>query len=94
MKKVKQISSIDTAIRIYFEHPELGNSQIKELFGSIGNSTISAYKKAVLEEQAKRGVKTSYWNAINTEVAYEVWGIDVEDLIKRREKLKKLGFSA
>ena len=89
--KVKPITNIETAIRIYYSHPEIGNAEIVQLFGKIAGSTISMYKKAVLEEQAKRGVKTSYWHSVNTENAYEVWGIDVEDLLRRRAKLKKLG---
>ena len=34
------------------------------------------YKKAVQEEQIKQNVKTSQLYTINTEMAYEVWGID------------------
>lgn len=92
--KVKPITSIDTALRIYYTYPEIGNKEIKELFGATSNGTIKSYKNAVQEEQVNRGVKTSQMFTVNTEVAYEVWGIDVADLEKRREKLKKLGLSA
>ena len=92
--KVKPITSIDTALRIYYTYPEIGNKEIRELFGGLGNSTIAAYKRAVQKEQAESGVLTSQAYTINTEVAFKVWGIDVADLEKRRDKLKKLGLSA
>lgn len=89
--KYKPISNIDTALRIYYQYPEIGNKEIKELFGSIGVSTISAYKNAVRKVQAERDVRTSQLNTVNTEVAFSVWGIDVNDLEKRRKKLQALG---
>lgn len=92
--KVKPFVSIDEAIRIYYTYPELGNKEIRELFGNLANSTISNYKKAVREVQIDRDVKTSQKDAVNTAVAYEVWGIDIEDLEQRRSKLKELGMSA
>ena len=89
--KHKAPVSIDTAIRIYYQYPEIGNAQIRELFGlSAGLSTVCRYKKPVLEAQAANGVMTAQPYTVDTETAYKVWGIDVEDLIRRREKLQKL----
>lgn len=92
--KVKRITDIDTALYIYYLYPEIGNKEIKELFGGLGSAALTKYKKAVQGEQIKQNVKTSQLYTINTEVAYEVWGIDVAELEKRRDKLKKLGLSA
>ena len=92
--KVKRIADIDTALYIYYRYHEIGNEEIKELFGGLGSATLTKYKKAVQEEQIKQNVKTSQLYTINPEVAYEVWGIDVAELEKRRDKLKKLGLSA
>lgn len=92
--KVKRIVDIDTALYIYYRYPKIGNKEIKELFGGLGSAALTKYKKAVQEEQIKQDVKTSQLHTINTEVAYEVWGIDVAELEKRRDKLKKLGLSA
>ena len=92
--KVKRITDIDTALQIYYRYPEIGNKEIKELFGGLGSAALTKYKKAVQGEQIKQNVKTSQLYTINTEVAYEVWGIDVAELEKRRDKLKKLGLSA
>ena len=92
--KVKRITDIDTALYINYRYPEIGNKEIKELFGGLGSAALTKYKKAVQGEQIKQNVKTSQLYTINTEVAYEVWGIDVAELEKRRDKLKKLGLSA
>ena len=89
--KTKKILSIDTALRIFYSCSEIGNAEIRELFGNLGNSTIAKYKKEVQKQQVEDNVKTMYLNTINTETAYKVWGIDVADLEKRRAKLKKLG---
>ena len=87
------IANINTAIRIYYEYPELQNAQIKELFGKeLADSTLCKYKKAVRAEALIRGVYTNMPSAVNTKLAYEVWGIDVKDLEQRRNKLKQLGF--
>lgn len=89
--KVKPITSIDTALRIYYTYPEIGNKEIKELFGIKDSNTVCRYKKAVQAAQTERETKTSRMFSVNTEVAYEVWGIDVVGLEKRRKKLKELG---
>ena len=89
--KLKPFKDINTALRIYYTYPEISNKEIKELFGELGGSTISNYKKAVRDVQVERNVKTSQRNTVNTEVAYDVWGIDVKDLERRRDKLMLLG---
>ena len=91
--KIKPITDIETALRIYYRYPEIDNSRIRELFGKISSGTQAKYKRAVMAEQAARNVKTMQMNAVNTKVAYEVWGIDVDDLEKRLEKLQKLNLA-
>ena len=90
-RKVTPIKDIDTAVRIYYTYPEIGNAEISELFGGIASSTISRYKKDVMDEQVKREQKTSRLHSVNTRIAYEVWGLDIKDLEFRRKKLKELG---
>lgn len=92
--KFKRIADIDTALRIYYTYPEIGNKEIQQLFGTIGKSTIIAHKKAVQVKQIEDNIRTSQKNTVNTECAFKVWGIDVDDLERRREKLKSLNLSA
>ena len=92
--KIKPISSVETAIRIYYTYPEIGNEQMRELFGGLGNSTAAKYKRPVRDIQIERKIPTMSVATVNTKVAYEVWGIDIEDLVERRRMLKKLGMTA
>lgn len=82
--------SIDTALRIYYENPELGNAEIKELFGEMSSAAIAKIKRQVRVVQSERGVMRFRENSVNTEIAYEVWGINAADLERRRAKLMKL----
>ena len=38
----------------------------------------------------KRNMPTFHQYRINTVIAYDVWGIDITDLERRRKKLKEL----
>ncbi len=91
--RIKRITSLDTAIRLYYENDELDNRDIIELFEPMAESTISKMKNAVLEEMAKRGTVRHRRHTVNTEVAYEVWGLDIASLERRWAKLQKLGLA-
>ena len=87
---IPTIISLEKALRIYYENAEIGNKEIINLFGNKSTATISRLKKLVKAEMTKRNVPTYSANKVNTEVAFNVWGIDIEDLEKRRNKLKEL----
>lgn len=90
--KFKAIESIDTALKIFYTYPEIGNKELKELFGQrTSSATIERYKKAVRERQAENNILTNGLYTVDTATAYKVFGIDVEDLERRRNKLIKLG---
>lgn len=80
---------IEMAVRLYYEKPEITNADIKELF-STGEMQTIKIKKAVKEEMEKRGVKSWLPHSVNTEIAYEVWGIDIDNFEKRLKKLRTL----
>jgi hypothetical protein len=87
---IPTISSIENALTIYYGNTEIGNKEITALFGSRSTATISRLKKIVKDEMHKKGVLSYGANKVNTDIAYAVWGIDVEDLEKRMKKLKTL----
>ena len=89
--KFKQVVNIDTALRIYYSFNEIGNKELVKLFGPTSSRTLTRYKDAVKAVQFERGVKTSGQYTINTELAYEVFGIDVARLERNRKKLISLG---
>lgn len=80
---------IETAVLMYYEKPELTTPDVKELFG-IKDTHAAKLKKQVKEEMAKQGVKSWLPHSVNTRIAYEVWGIDIEDYEERLKKLKRL----
>lgn len=92
--RVPQITSLETAIRLYYERIELSNSDIKTLFGKLAPATIKSLKnkaQAIMNER-----HTPIWNAqrVNTEIAYEAWGLNITDLERRFKKLKAMEVQA
>ncbi|MCI9414535.1 MAG: hypothetical protein HFJ79_05070 [Clostridiales bacterium] len=88
---IPSISSIDKALEIYYRHSEIGNKEMTTLFGKHSTATINRLKQLVKSEMAVRGIRSYCAYSINTKLAFEVWGIDVDDLEKRRGKLLNLG---
>lgn len=87
---VPQVRDLEIAIGIYYRWTEIGNEEIRRLFG-VGSNMALKLKKAAWEKMAKE--QTPVWDAkkVNTEVAYQVWGLDIASMERRYEKLKKLG---
>ena len=81
--------SLETAIWIYHEKIQIGNREIKELFG-VSDATALKLKKLAKEQMDAEGILP--WNAlqVETKAAYRAWGLDIADLEKRYNKLKKL----
>ena len=88
--RVPQIKSLETAIRIYYERIELRNGDIREIFGSLGSKTICGLKQAAKDRMKENDIPSWDAKAVNTEAAFEAWGLDIDDLEKRLNKLKKL----
>ena len=87
---IPQITSIDSALRIYYSHSEIGNKEIKLLFGNLSSSTVARLKRHAKEEMTRRDIFSYGMYKVNTAVAFDIWGINVTDLEKRRKKLKDL----
>jgi hypothetical protein len=87
---IPQITDINTALKIYYTHSELGNKEITALFGRRSSATVSRLKRIAKDEMNKKDVLSYGANKVNTSVAFEVWGIDISDLEKRMKKIKEL----
>lgn len=87
---IPPIKDLDTAILIYYNNIELGNKEIIELFGHRAKSTINNLKKVVKERMREEGVASLGLHTINTNIAYDTWGLDIENLEHRRAKLQHL----
>ncbi len=89
--RTPQLTSIETALEVYYSRPELSNSDIRLLFGEkLSSATISRLKAKVREQMAAENVPV--WNSqcINTETAFKAWGLDVTNLENRLKKLREL----
>ncbi len=87
---IKDLNSLKNCLRIYYTYPEIGSAEIKELF-DVGDTTATRLKKSVRKKQIEKNVMVLDRHCVNTEVAFEVWGIDIEDIENRVKKLEKLG---
>lgn len=83
------VPNIETAVRLYYSRTELGNKEIRELF-SCGKNSAVTLKKRAKELMAKRAIKC--WNAknVDTETAYQAWGLDIQKLEERLKKITSL----
>ena len=89
---LRPIASIDTQLRIYYEHAEIGTDEVRTLFGqNISDSTVSKLKKLARAKMVDMEVQYVFSRfCVNTEAAYAAWGIDVNDLERRKKKLAAL----
>jgi len=90
MVRVPQIEDIGFAIKLYYSKPQIGNKDIAELFPHSGRNTICGLKKAVVEKMIENGEMRYNALLVSTKTAYETWGIDINDLEYRYNKLKEL----
>ena len=86
------VKDLGTAVRIYYSYPEMSNKEIKELFGrNFSDSTLASYKSMIRQRQRELGVKTAIPHSVNTNVAFEVFGLDIASIERNYAKLKRLG---
>ena len=88
--RVPSITSVENAIRIYYEHIELYNKDIVELFGKLSSATIVKLKSEAYNVMVRESIPSWNATAVNTRAAYLAWGLDINDLESRYEKLKQL----
>jgi hypothetical protein len=87
---IPPIISIENALKIYYSNSELGNREITALFGRRSSATVSRLKRIVKDEMDKKDLFSYGANKVNTEIAFNVWGINVASLERRMKKLKEL----
>lgn len=90
MVRIPQIVDIEVAIRLYYEKDRLYNKDIKTLFGNLSSSKIVILKNIVKEKMLEREIIIYDAMSVNTDIAYEVWGISIENLEARLKKLRQL----
>ena len=89
--RIPPITSVENALRVYYQHPEITNEHIRIIFGKRSRSTFDKLKQLVKTLQAQEGVRSFQYSAVNTRVAYKAWGLDIGVLENSHVKLQKLG---
>lgn len=88
--RVPQISSLKTAVELYYSKTELSNADIESLFGKCSSATVWRLKQRAREKMAELSVPTWNSNFVNTAAAFESWGLNIHDLEHRYKKLKEI----
>lgn len=83
---VVRISDVSLVVEMYYSKTELCNSDIREIF-NCGSTAASKLKKQALEHQVSKNVKTFSARCVDTECAFQAWGIDIDKLEKKAKKL-------
>lgn len=80
--RIPQVINPEEALRCYYLFTEIGTKQIRAMFGNLGSARISKMKKLVREVMTEQKVLVYDATAVNTEIAFDVWGINVKKLEK------------
>lgn len=88
----KTLPPLEKAVEMYYLKTELTSQDVRELF-DCARATAVRIKREVLDVMAERKVRCWTPGAISTKIAYEVWGIDIDEYEKRFLKLRKLGLT-
>ena len=91
MAKCCQAIDIEIAVRMYYERISLSCTDRQKLFNIKSSATVAKYRREVIEYFADKDVSPLHRNnKLDTYRAYEAWGLDINDLEKRLQKLRKL----
>lgn len=80
--RIPQVINPEEALKCYYLFTEIGTKQIRTMFGNLGSARISKMKKLVREVMTEQKVLVYDATAVNTEIAFDVWGINVKKLEK------------
>lgn len=80
---------IKSCVKYFYSNQEIGNKEIKEMFGCGDNKAINL-KKVVRDVMRERKTVCFDSTKVNTEVAFEVWGLDVKEMERKIKKLHQL----
>lgn len=94
--KIPKLNNLETVLTVYYSNLTLGNKELDLIFKpqkgeKMANETKTRLKSAVNKHLLKEN-KTIYCaSEVPTKIAFEVWGIDINDIEKSFKKLKELG---
>lgn len=87
--RVPQVSDLRGAIELYWRKTEIGTNDICKLFG-VNRQRAGKLKEVARDLMGTRSTVNYDARCVNTEVAYEAWGLEIGNLERRYAKLRKL----
>ena len=87
-----RLSGIKTAIEIYYTMDSMSTQDVMRLFGCSATKAREI-KRPVQAAMKERGILQRTQGCVSTEVAYEIWGIDIKSLEQKYVKAEKLGLT-
>ena len=90
--RLPRIKSIRDAVEIYYTTDSMNTADVCRLFGCSATKAREL-KLPVQVIMRERKILPRTNGCISTEVAYEVWGIDVQALENKYRKAEKYGFA-
>lgn len=87
--KIPMVTDIQEALTMYYEKIELTTADVMSLFGC-SRSKATKLKNLAKEKQIEDEVMTWDSARVNTATAYAAWGICIDDMENRWNKLRKL----
>lgn len=91
--RIPPLVSLENTLKLYYEKVELCNRDILELFGDLSTATVSRLKSKAREQMTADGVPSWSGFGVNTESAYQAWGIKIDDIEARYKKLRELNLA-
>lgn len=76
--------SVEDAVRLYTDMPNIRREHIIKLF-HVCESTAGKLKKLAEEKMREKGMSVMDSCSVNIDAAYEAWGIDINDLMRRQQ---------
>ncbi len=87
---VPRVSSIRTAVEIYYTYNDLSTKDVMRLF-DCSSTKARQLKKPVQALMRERKIMQKTECCIDTETAFEAWGIDIASLERKLARAEKLG---
>ena len=76
--------SVEDAVNLYLDMPNIRRTHIKELF-HVSDTTAGHLKKMAEVKMREKGMSIMDTSAVNIDAAFEAWGIDINDLMRRQQ---------
>lgn len=91
--RIPNFVDIREAVRVYYEKTFIGTTDIVKLFRCCP-ATARELKKLGQEQELKEQPMLYNASKVNVKHAYAAWGYDIDDLERRVQKLKRLGYGS